>query len=114
MKERSRVEQFERIRRDARDKSMSIRELASTHGVHRRTVRAALMSSTPPPRKQPAREAPVLGPWLPMITGWLREDLMAPVKQRHTGRRVWQRLVEEHGAVVSESAVTPWGGSAVS
>lgn len=85
---------------------MSIRELASTHGVHRRTVRAALASSTPPPRKQPARGAPVLGPWLPTITGWLTDDLTAPVKQRHTGRRVWQRLVEEHGAIVSESAVT--------
>ncbi len=30
------MEQFGRICRDARDKSMSIRELASTHGVHRR------------------------------------------------------------------------------
>jgi hypothetical protein len=36
----------------------------------------------------------------------LTEDLSAPVKQRHTGRRIWQRLVEEHEAVVSESAVT--------
>ena len=48
----------------------------------------------------------MLGPWLPTITGWLTDDLTAPVKQRHTGRRVWQRLVEGHGAIVSESAVT--------
>lgn len=85
---------------------MSIRELATAHGVHRRTVRAALASSMPPPRKAPVRSAPVLGRWLPQITVWLTEDLKAPVKQRHTGRRIWQRLVEEHGAVVSESAVT--------
>lgn len=85
---------------------MSIRELASTHGVHRRTVRAALASSVPPPRKPSSRSAPVLGPWLPLISQWLREDLTEPVKQRHTGRRVWQRLVEERGARVSESAVT--------
>lgn len=32
-------------------------------------------------------------------------DLDAPGKQRHTARRVWQRLVEEHGAVVAESSV---------
>ena len=38
LKERSRVEQFERIRRDARDEGMSIRALAAKHKVHRRTV----------------------------------------------------------------------------
>ena len=29
-------------------------------------------------------------------------DREAPRKQRHTARRVWQRLVDEHGAEVSE------------
>jgi transposase len=100
------VEQFERIRRDAREKDMSIRRLAAKHNVHRRTVRAALACAVPPPRKEPARTAPVLGPWLETITGWLKDDLDAPRKQRHTGRRVWQRLVEEHGAVIAESTVT--------
>jgi hypothetical protein len=47
-----------------------------------------------------------LGPWLELITQWLTEDLSAPRKQRHTGRRVWQRLVAEHGAVISESTIT--------
>ena len=103
---RSRVEQFERIRLDARDKDMSIRELAAFHKVHRRTVRAALVSSTPPLRKPAVRSAPVLGPWMALITQWLTDDLEAPPKQRHTGRRIWQRLVEEHDAQVSESAVT--------
>jgi transposase len=32
-------------------------------------------------------------------------DLTAPRKQRHTARRVWQRLLEEHEAVVAESSV---------
>lgn len=40
-----------------------------------------------------------------MIRGWLVEDLAAPRKQRHTARRVWQRLLEEEGAVVAESSV---------
>ena len=48
----------------------------------------------------------MLGPWLPSIIEWLTEELSAPLKQRHTGRRIWQRLVEEYEAVVSESAVT--------
>jgi len=43
MKEMSRVEQFERIRRDARDEGLSIRALSDKYRVHRRTVRQAPM-----------------------------------------------------------------------
>ncbi|MDP2772123.1 MAG: IS21 family transposase, partial [Nocardioides sp.] len=99
------MEQFERIRRDARDEEMSIRALADRHQVHRRTVRAALADAVPPVRKPPARTAPVLGPFEDLIRGWLVADLKAPRKQRHTARRVWQRLLEEHQAVVAESSV---------
>jgi transposase len=99
------VEQFERIRRDARDEGLSIRALAARHRVHRRTVREALADAVPPPRKTPQRVAPVLGPHEATIRRWLTEDLDAPRKQRHTARRVWQRLVEEEGAVVAESSV---------
>jgi hypothetical protein len=102
---RSRVEQFERIRRDARDEELSIRALADRHRVHRRTVRAALMHAVPPARKPLVRVAPVLGPYEATIRSWLTEDLSAPRKQRHTARRVWQRLLEEEGAVVAESSV---------
>jgi hypothetical protein len=35
----------------------------------------------------------------------LLADRDVPRKQRHTARGVWQRLVEEHGAVVSERQV---------
>ena len=47
----------------------------------------------------------MLGPYVSTIRGWLTEDLNAPRKQRHTARRVWQRLLEEEGAVVAESSV---------
>ena len=48
---RSRVEVFEVIRRDHRREELSIRQLAERHRVHRRTVRQALESAVPPPRK---------------------------------------------------------------
>jgi DNA-directed RNA polymerase specialized sigma24 family protein len=48
---RSRVELFEKIRRDRRLDELSIRELADRHGVHRRTVRQALAAAVPPPRR---------------------------------------------------------------
>jgi transposase len=46
-----------------------------------------------------------LGPYEQIVRGWLTADLEVPRKQRHTARRVWQRLVAEHGANVAESTV---------
>ncbi|MGF7237906.1 MAG: IS21 family transposase [Frankia sp.] len=94
----SKAELFEAIRRDARREDLSIRALADRHGVHRRTVRAALVSATPTPRKPRTAQAPKLGPLKPAIDAMLVADLDAPRKQRHTARRVLARLVEEHGA----------------
>ena len=63
------------------------------------------MSATPRPRQPVTRPAPVLDPFKLIIDGWLEEDRKAPRKQRHTARRVWQRLVDEHRATVGESTV---------
>ena len=83
---------FEAIRRDRRDEpGVSIRELATRHRVHRRTVRQALASAQPPARRVPLRVAPVLDPVKPLIDAMLRQDLTAPRKQRHTARRVRER-----------------------
>ena len=104
---RSRVELFEQIRRDWRAGGRSIRELAVRHRVHRRTVRQALASAVPPPRKEyPLRPRPAIGPYAAIIDGWLLADREVPRKQRHTARRVWQRLVAEHGAAVAEVTVS--------
>jgi len=101
------VELFERIRRDRRVEGLSIRELAERHRVHRRAVRAALASAVPPPRKPYARRLrPALDAWAEVIDGWLVADRELPRKQRHTARRIWQRLVGEHGAQLAEVTVS--------
>ena len=105
MTKRSKVELYEQIRKSHERDELSIRALSERFGVHRRTVREALVSPIPPPRKESERPAPALGPWKPIIDGWLAADRDVPKKQRHTARRVWQRLVDEHDAEVSESTV---------
>ena len=104
---RSRVELFEQIRRDWRAGEVSIRELAVRDHAHRRTVRQALASAVPPPRKAyPPRPRPALDPYTQVIDEWLLADRDVSRKQRHTARRVWQRLVAEHGATVAEATAS--------
>lgn len=104
---RSRVELFEQIRRDRRLEDLSIRELADRHHVHRRTVRQALTNAVPPPRKAyPRRPRPAIEAYVEIIDDWLVKDREMPRKQRHTARRVWQRLVAEHGATLAEVTVS--------
>jgi transposase len=76
--------------------------------VHRRTVRQAIASPVPPDRKVPARSAPVRAAVAGWIDEMLREDLAAPRKQRHTARRVFERLADEHDAQVSYSYVAKY------
>src|SRR6204780_5644546 len=106
---RDRVGLFAAIREDHRQ-GMGVRAIARKHGVHRRTVREARASPVPAPRKVPERESPARDSVAPLIDAMLREDLDAPRKQRHTARRAWQRLADEHEMAVSYSYVCRYSG----
>jgi len=47
-------------------------------------------------RQQPIKR-PKLGPWVGVIDAILEDDKQRPAKQRHTAKRIFERLKEEHG-----------------
>lgn len=99
------MELFEQIRKDYFVHQKSIRQIAKDRQVHRRVVRQAIENALPPSRLIVNRQGSVLTlPVKAVIGEWLQEDRQAPRKQRHTGQRIYQRLVDEQQ--FSGSAVT--------
>jgi transposase len=91
------VEVYARVRRAVQVEGMSVRQAAREFGLSRKTIRKMLESSVPPgyQRKKPVAR-PKLGPWLGIIEQILEDDESKPNKQRHTARRIYDRLKEEH------------------
>jgi transposase len=90
------VDQYLQIRLLHRD-GLSIRQIAKRLGHSRDTVKKALIEPVPRPytRTKPA-DCPKLGKFIPLIEQILADDELAPRKQRHTAKRIFDRLVEEH------------------
>lgn len=86
------------IRRDSRA-GLSGRAIERKRQVSRRTVAKALAGDRPAPRKKLPPRSTRLDPYKSAIDEMLRADLDAPKKQRHTAKRSFDRLVDEHAAV---------------
>jgi transposase len=100
------VEHKEIIRREYFIKRKSVRQIAREFKYSRKTVRKAIMDPGIPvySRKKP-RGKPVTGPYLPIIKQWLEEDRQRPSKQRHTAKRIYDRLKDEYGFSGGERTV---------
>lgn len=86
------------IRRRVNSGELSMRQAAAQYGLNFRTVRKILARPEPEPfHRRTPRAKPVLGRFLPVIHRIIDEDRHAPPKQRHTARRIYDRLREEHG-----------------
>ncbi len=94
---KSKVDLYAAIRRNARS-GLSGRALQRKYGVGFLTVQKALSSAWPEPRKKVAPRQTRLDSFKPLIDQMLRADLDAPREQRHTVKRIFDRLVDEHGA----------------
>ncbi len=92
------VELYARVRRAVLVDQMSEREAARQFGLARETVRKMLRYAVPPgyQRQQPVRR-PKLEAWVGSIDQILEQDKEQPRKQRHTAKRIFERLKEEHG-----------------
>ena len=102
------MDQYELIRTANRVYGKSIRAIAREYGHSRKTIRKALAGLEPRYRRKKEPRAPAMGPFGNIVEGWLKRDREVSPKQRHTARRVYTRLVEEHGYAGCEGTVRLW------
>lgn len=104
------VDKYARIRQAHRD-GMSIRAIARTFHHSRRKVREVLTNPEPKPFTRLGEPpAAKLGGFHPIIQQILADDEQAPPKQRHTCRRIFERLRDEHGFKGGYDAVRRYVG----
>ena len=92
------MELYGRVRRAVLVEGRSQRAVAREFGISRESVGKMLRYSVPPGyQRQQAVQRPKLGPWVGVIDAILEEDKTRPARQRHTAKRIFDRLKEEHG-----------------
>ena len=91
------MELWSEIRRRVLVGELSMRQACSEYHLNFRTVRKVVRHAEPPLRAGQSRARPVLGPFLPVVQQIIDDDRHAPPKQRHSARRIYERLRDEHG-----------------
>ena len=89
---------YRRVRLACHRDGMSIREASRQFGLSRETVSKMLAFSEPPGyRRTSASRRPKLDGFTDIIDGYIEGDRLVPRKQRHTAKRIFDRLGDEHG-----------------
>ena len=92
------VELYSRVRRACHVDGMSAREAARQFGLDRKTVSKILRHSLPPGyRRKCPPVRPKLDAFVGIIDQILLDDKSRLKKQRHTAKRIYERLRDEHG-----------------
>jgi transposase len=110
---RSDMEFWKEVRRLVLTGQLSQRAACAKFGLGWHTLKKILAHSEPPGYRQTrARPKPKLEALLPIVHQILDEDRHAPKKQRHTARRIFERLKSEHGFTggytIVKEAVRVW------
>jgi transposase len=92
---RAKVELYEQIRREYEFGAGSVIGVSRKLGVHRRMVREAVRNAVPAQRKKTERPAVKMAAAMPLVEAILESDRRAPRKQRHTARRIYERILTE-------------------
>ena len=100
------VDLYRRVRLACHRGGLSRREASRQFGIDRKTVAKILLHSEPPGyrRRQPPKR-PKLAPFTDIIDGILEEDRTVHRKQRHTAKRIFERLRDEHGFTGKQTIV---------
>ena len=110
---RSDMEEWKEVRQQVLANGMSKRAACAKYKLGWHTLNKILAHAEPPGyRQQAARPKRVLASVLPIIHEILATDGKAPKKQRHTAKRIFERLKLEYGYLggktVVEDAVRAW------
>lgn len=96
------MDQIHHIRQLYYEQDKNISEIAQELHLNWRTVQKYVDMedfNLPQPAQKPIQNTcPKLEPYKPLIDSWLQEDKKAPRKQRHTAKRVYDRLKVETDA----------------
>lgn len=91
------MDKWTRVRRDVLANDMSRREACKKYNLNFRTIQKIVDHQEPPGyRRKVARDKPTIGPFIPIIHEILEADKKKHRKQRHTGKRIFERLRDEH------------------
>src|SRR5262245_66059795 len=107
------METWAEVRRRVLAGELSLRQACREYQLNFRTVHKIVHQPEPAPyRARQPRAKPTLGPFLPLLHQILEGDRHAPPKQRHTARRLYERLRDEHGypacPSIVRAAVAAW------
>ena len=92
------VEMYFRVRRACLVEGMRVREASRVFDLHQDTVRKMLANATLQGyTRQSLPRRPKLEPYTGIIDAILEADAKVPRKQRHTARRIFERLRDEYG-----------------
>src|SRR3954453_3457474 len=92
------MDNWAEIRRRVLADGLSGRAACREYKIHWKTLQKILDNPEPPGyRRTKPRRPSILDPLLPVVHQILEDDKKAPRKQRHTARRIFDRLRAEHG-----------------
>jgi transposase len=103
------VDLYVRVRQSCHVKGVSERETARRFGIDRKTVSKILKHRLPPGyRRDGAPARPKLYAFVGIIDQILKEDKNRIKKRRHTAKRIYERLRDEHGFTGGITIVTDY------